>query len=186
MTLAPDTFAGLAGPEIDLFRLHLADYVGCGVEIGCLDGFSSAVILDAAPGLHLTSIDPFIPDSMESSLIGHEERYRANVAPYPGRSLLIKSYAQLETSRFADGALNFLFIDGDHNYHAVIQDLRLWTPKLKQNSLLAIHDSRMGRPGGANFHPGPSQAAAEVIYGQPERWRIVGEAFSLTLARKLK
>ncbi len=74
MKIADGTFAGLAGEEVELFRKVLAGVGGIGVEIGCLDGYSSAVILDASE-LHLTSIDPFIPDSME---INHyNEHYQA-------------------------------------------------------------------------------------------------------------
>lgn len=182
MKLAPGTFAGLSGTEIELFRELLAEMEGEGVEIGCLDGFSSAIILDSSR-LRLCSIDPFIPDSMEASLIGSEERYRHNVAPYGHRWELIKGYSH-EVIIGWQRPLDFLFIDGDHNYQAVARDIYQWTPLLKQGGLLALHDSRMHRPGGAKFHPGPSQAAMDYIFSKPEEWEIAGEAYSLTIARK--
>lgn len=166
-----------------LFETVLTGIGGLGVEIGCLDGYSSSVILGASR-LHLVSIDPFVPDSMEASLRGLPERYDANVAEFAGRATLIKDYSW-NAVRIWDKPLDFLFIDGDHRYAAVMKDFEDWTPKLKVGGLLAIHDSRMGRPDGANFHPGPSQVAREMIYGQPDKWQIVGEAFSLTVAKKL-
>lgn len=166
-----------------LFETVLANVSGVGVEIGCLDGYSSQVIL-AASKLYLTSIDPFIPDSMEASLCGLQERYAENVSFFEGRAALIKDYSW-NAVRIWDKPLDFLFIDGDHRYAAVVKDFEDWTPKLKVGGLLAIHDSRMGRPDGANFHPGPSQAAKELIFSKPDKWQVVGEAFSLTVVKKL-
>jgi predicted O-methyltransferase YrrM len=184
MNIVPDTFNGLAGPEIELFKKLLADVGGEGVEIGCLDGFSSVVILEFSK-LRLTSIDPFVPDSMEASLIGQKSRYLANVAPYGDRAALIQGFSQDVIIQW-DKPLDFLFVDGDHNHSAVLRDYYQWTPVLKVGGLFALHDSRMSRPGGANFHPGPSQVAFDQVFSRPELWEVVGEAFSLTVARKLQ
>jgi len=196
MKLAEGTFAGLHPLEVDLFRQHLKGTKGLGVEIGCCDGYSSAVILDAS-GLHLTSIDPFIPDSMEPSLVGSKERYLENVKPFDKegsvdrmtgrRSGLINGYAHDHAGHalsWTDERLSFLFIDGDHTYPAVLQDFEDWTPLLATGGILAMHDARMGRPGGAKYHPGPSQVAKERIFSKPEEWEVIGEAHSLVLARK--
>lgn len=190
MILAPGTFQGLHEDEVALFRQVLAGVSGQGVEIGCLDGFSSAVILDASE-LHLTSIDPFVPDSMEPSLIGLEERYRQNVAPYGARAHILKDYsgrvAMMKRAESVDPIaphLDFLFIDGDHDYENVLLDYEDWTPWLIPGGLLAMHDARMYRDHGATFHPGPSRVASEQVFGNPLQWEIVGEAFSLVIARK--
>ena len=182
MNFADGTFAGLAGEEIALFQKVLDQLQGDGVEIGCLDGFSTAHIL-ACSKLRLTSIDPFIPDSMASHLVGSRARFDDNIAPWKDRSTLIEDYSWNVAGRWRT-ALEFLFIDGDHLYPSVLRDLEEWTPHLKTGGILAMHDSRMPRPGGAPFHPGPSQVAAERVYGRPDRWEIIGEAFSLTVARK--
>jgi len=180
VNLAPGTNEGLHPTEVALFQRVLAGLEGEGVEIGCCDGYSSVVIL-AASQLHLTSIDPFVPDSMSPTLIGDEGRYRQNVAPFGDRATLIKGYSQ-HVPWVAD--IDFLFIDGDHTYEAVIDDWD-WTLYMKTGGLLAMHDSRMSRPGGAPFHVGPSRVADDLVYGRPNHWEIMGEAFSLTVARKL-
>jgi len=191
MKIAPGTFQGLHPTEEALFREHLKGVTGLGVEIGCLDGYSSAVILDASE-LHLTSIDPFIPDSMEASLIGSVVRYDANTWAFGSRSELITDYSHNAIGYWFSGVplarptdkLDFLFIDGDHTYPAVLQDFTDWTPLLKQGGILAIHDARMSRPGGANYHPGPSKVAKELVFDRPDAWEVIGEAHSLVLARK--
>lgn len=187
MKLAKGTFQGLAESEVELFRTHLKGVSGIGVEIGCLDGYSSAVILDASE-LHLTSIDPFVPDSMEASLIGRPHRYMENVGQFPGRSLLQACCSNQAAWKWRMEEevkpIDFLFIDGDHNYAVVLQDFTDWTPHLKKGGILAIHDARMYRPGGAPFHPGPSRVAEERVFANPLEWEILGEAFSLVIARK--
>lgn len=201
MKIAEGTFQGLHPDEVELFRTHLKGVSGVGVEIGCLDGYSSAVILDASE-LHLTSIDPFIPDSMEASLIGSKDRYLENVAPYGDRAELIEDYSEravgffgwhvfeydsvtgLPTKQEPMVTLDFLFIDGDHNVEAVWRDFNDYTPRLKPGGILAIHDARMFREGGAKFHPGPSRVAEERVFANPLEWEVIGEAFSLVIARK--
>lgn len=182
-TIVDRTFQGLTGEEVNLFQTVLRDKVGLGVEIGCLDGFSSTVIL-AASSLTLVSIDPFVPDSMEKSLIGNLERFKANTAPFASRSRLLKDFSQNVAPTWTQ-ALDFLFIDGDHTKEAVLRDYNQWTPFLKVGGILAIHDSRMFRPGGAPFHVGPSEVARDQVYANSRQWEIVGEAFSLTVARRM-
>jgi predicted O-methyltransferase YrrM len=181
----PATFAGftgLAGQETALFEELLADLGGVGVEIGCLDGFSTLVILKASK-LNLTSIDPLIADSMESSLKGDEPRLRSNLEKVKDRWTFIKDFSHKVAPTWTT-PLDFLFIDGDHSIEAVTRDYDQWVPFLKVGGILAIHDSRMSRPGGAGFHPGPSKLAAERIFGRPA-WKVIGEQFSLTVAVKL-
>lgn len=182
MNLAEGTFGGLGGEEIELFRKHITGMEGDAVEIGCLDGYGTAHLLECSK-LFITTLDPFIPDSMASNLIGSEERFWFNVEPWKDRVKLIKDYSWNVVINWQT-MLDLLFIDGDHQYVSVLRDFEQWTPLIKRGGLLAMHDSRMGRPGGANFHMGPSQVAREYVYGRPDRWEIIGEAFSLTLARK--
>lgn len=175
---------GLHPSEIDLFRLLLADVAGEGVEIGCMDGFSSMVLLETSPKLRLTSIDPFVPDSMDTSLIGDQARCRRNLAPYGDRwRLIVESSAFVATTWPCLAPLDFIFIDGDHNYFTVLHDLVAWAPHLKRGGILAMHDARMNR-GGPPFHPGPSRVANEFVCNLPEQWTILGEAFTLVVARK--
>lgn len=182
MNIVEGSWAGLAGDEIELFRKLLTGMEGEGVEIGCMDGFSTAHILECSK-LCLTSIDPFIGDSMAPHLVGSPERFYQNTAPWKERSFLIKDYSFNVIQKW-DKPLDFLFLDGDHNYMVVNQDFEQWTRMLKPGGILAMHDSRMFRPGGANFHQGPSMVARDLVYGKPDQWEILGEAFSLTTARK--
>lgn len=41
---------------------------------------------------------------------------------------------------FANGSLDFVFIDADHSYAAVCADIAAWSPKLRPDGVLAGHD----------------------------------------------
>jgi len=40
-------------------------------------------------------------------------------------------------SQFQDGSLDFVYLDGRHYRKAVLEDLNLWFPKLREGGLLA-------------------------------------------------
>jgi predicted O-methyltransferase YrrM len=145
-----------------------------GVEIGVLEGETSAFLLSLTDRLRLTGIDPIVTDSMEWSLIGSVDRINANTAPFVDRWTFIRDYSHNVHDRF--DSLDFVFIDGSHYYADVKRDCDLYLPKIRKGGLLFLHDSRMYR-GGAPFHPGPSQLADELIDGG---MKVVDEVFSLT------
>lgn len=68
---------------------------------------------------------------------------------------------------FADGSVSFCFIDGDHSYKAVRDDILAWLPKVHYNSCMAGHDID---------RPGVRQAVMEIFgtsYRQYEQCWIV-------------
>ncbi len=42
--------------------------------------------------------------------------------------------------QFADSSLDFVFIDGNHTYPAVKNDIKLWTPKIRSGGILSGDD----------------------------------------------
>jgi hypothetical protein len=45
-----------------------------------------------------------------------------------------------EVNSFDDLSIDILHIDGDHSFKSVYQDCTLWSPKLKKNGVLLMHD----------------------------------------------
>jgi cephalosporin hydroxylase len=41
---------------------------------------------------------------------------------------------------FQDGYFDWVYIDGDHSYEAVLNDLKAWYPKVKPGGYLALDD----------------------------------------------
>ena len=48
--------------------------------------------------------------------------------------------SQTASKIFKDGSLDLVFIDGDHRYTPVKNDILLWVPKLKRGGILCGHD----------------------------------------------
>jgi len=47
----------------------------------------------------------------------------------------------IEASKlFSDNEIDFVFVDANHSYEAVIEDLKHWYPKLKPGGIIAGHD----------------------------------------------
>lgn len=183
MNFVPGTFTGLHPDEISLFQKVIGGMEGEAVEIGCMDGFSTAYLLECSK-LRVTSIDPFIHDSEEKARFGHQDWLERNVAPWKDRHRLIVDYSW-DIALMWNLPLDLVFIDGDHTYLSVATDLKDWMPFIKLGGYLAVHDARAGYPGGPPNWPGPTRAVKELVRERPDIWAVVGEAVSLVIAQKI-
>jgi SAM-dependent methyltransferase len=52
----------------------------------------------------------------------------------------VKLPSEQAATLFADGSIDFVFLDGDHGYEAVLRDLCAWYPKVRPGGHLAGHD----------------------------------------------
>lgn len=71
---------------------------------------------------------------------------------------LISMRSHLAVDKFEDQSVDLIFIDGNHSYKAVKQDLELYWPKLKNGGVMTGHDY-----GDPNF-PGVVQAVNEFTH----------------------
>lgn len=53
---------------------------------------------------------------------------------------LISDYSYNVVDRFDDNSIDFIYIDGRHDYESVKRDLKLYLPKLKVNGIVGGHD----------------------------------------------
>jgi predicted O-methyltransferase YrrM len=76
--------------------------------------------------------------------------------------------------------IDLLFIDGNHDYEAVLQDYEQWSPLLKPGGTIAFHDVVLGD----NPDPvGPGMVIKEHIFDNP-RWTNVKLVDALLVAQK--
>jgi predicted O-methyltransferase YrrM len=54
--------------------------------------------------------------------------------------VILGTTSQFASELFVDETLDFVFIDGDHQYQSVRADLASWWPKVKPGGILAGHD----------------------------------------------
>lgn len=89
----------------------------------------------------------------------------------------IMGYSYDIVSDYADNSIDFLFIDGAHDYDSVKKDIHDWYPKIKFNGMIGGHDY------GNNTFPGLIKAVNEffgqenVTHIQPSAWLVDKEKF---------
>ncbi len=114
-----------------------------GVEIGVYKGEFSEVI--AKSGIQLYSIDPWNLYKDYGNSRGQkrlDEQYRQTkerLDKYPNVTIIRKSSMDA-LADFEDGSLDFVYIDGNHQFAYVAEDIYHWAIKLKKGGVLAGHD----------------------------------------------
>ena len=126
-------------------------------EVGIGYGFHAKSILDNTDVEKLFLIDPmqFYPN----------DAFATDVLSYGGFELLVKNIKMnlsahesrytwfrqrsvtIFNSQIADGSLDAVFLDGDHSYEAVSQDLPFWFSKLRSGGWLLGDDYESCHPG---------------------------------------
>jgi hypothetical protein len=129
--------------------LNAQKLTGHGAEIGVKEGKYSEQILHHWRGGLLLSIDPWRE-------FGEEYQDRANVTQskqdvfyretqvrlsrFGDRSKILRLTSEEAAGTIDDGSLDFAYLDAQHHYAAVKQDIELWWPKIRPGGLLCGHD----------------------------------------------
>lgn len=127
-----------------------------GAEVGVYRGEMSVHLLEGRPDLVLHMVDSWLPaeaqperyrrtrdprarESAERQAEHMREAERAT-AFAAGRRRIIRAHSLAAAERFPDRSLDFVFIDAEHTYEAVLEDVAAWLPKIRPGGLLAGHD----------------------------------------------
>lgn len=130
--------------------LNKNNLVGEGVEIGVQEGENAENILTLWQGKTLHLVDPWMkwPEMMyqdrtneidfEAALAKTVER----MSRFTGRSQIhrLPSAAAARMFRVQQKQFDFIYIDAQHSYESVTQDLRNWYPLVKPGGLFGGHD----------------------------------------------
>lgn len=135
-------FLGFTDMLSELSKIPIRN--GTMIEIGSYMGEST--MLFAASGLFekIYSIEPHdgIEEFNERENITWVEvvnEYELNTR-YFDNIELISDYSYNVVDRFDDNSIDFIYIDGRHDYESVKRDLELYLPKLKNNGIIGGHD----------------------------------------------
>lgn len=117
------------------------------VEIGVMHGVTTAVLRSAmSEGGVLTAIDPHpcgrLGVSFERAIAQRE------IGAVARGTVVLERKRSGEALAAWTGAIDFLFIDGDHSWRGIDADWRGWTPFVEAGGIVALHDTRAvpGRP----------------------------------------
>lgn len=130
---------------IDLFEKH--NYLGKGVEVGTFQGKYANHILQKWKGkLYLVDVWNRLDDQEykdASNNIEYEKIYRdcmENIRGNEQRCFMIRSHSKNAVDLFSDESLDFVYIDANHKYDFVKEDIEIWYPKVRVGGILAGHD----------------------------------------------
>lgn len=125
---------------------------GVCVEVGTWQGGFTESILEKSNVIKVFAVDPYkhfinseYPDAMNDMTQKQFDDLFNNVSDklktkYAGKIEFIRELSTSGAEKFADLSLDFVYIDGNHDYKYVLQDLKAWYPKVKYGGYLCGDD----------------------------------------------
>jgi len=112
-----------------------------GIEIGTRDGISAEAFCRSMSGLKLTCIDPYTVygEVAQQRKLDHSyAEAQARLADYDVE--ILRTTSREAARRFENESVDFVHIDGDHSFNAVVVDLIDYVPKVRKGGLVILHD----------------------------------------------
>jgi predicted O-methyltransferase YrrM len=126
-----------------------------GAEIGVLQGRFSIQLCLANPNLHLLCIDPYVQYEDYTDETGNamsDFYYHACLENLKNHNCeIIREFSLEAVKKIPNNSLDFVFIDGNHAFDHVVNDLTQWSKKVKIGGIISGHDYRVW-PREANIH----------------------------------
>jgi len=131
--------------RLDLVRwIRELDYK-TGVEVGVAQGEFSKLIVVGNEQIQLYGVDPWEPYKGYKDYIKQEsfnELYNEaqHRLQYFKRFHFVRKYSMDAAKDFEDNSLDFVYIDANHEYEYVKQDIIEWTKKVRSGGIVSGHD----------------------------------------------
>jgi len=115
-----------------------------GLEMGAEAGRYAEVLCKGNPEGKLYCVDawetyPGYREHVSQSQLGEiYESAKKRLSPF--NCELIKAFSIDAVKNFTDGSLDYVYIDGNHEYGFTIQDLNIWSKKVRPGGIIAGHD----------------------------------------------
>jgi len=123
-----------------------------GAEVGVAQGWHADMLCKENPEAKLYAIDVW--DKYE----GYNE-YRDRIDRYyeatkkllaDKNAVIVKKFSMDAVKDFKDGELDFVYIDGAHDFKNVAMDICEWSKKVRIGGMVFGHDYKRWKAGGAN------------------------------------
>jgi hypothetical protein len=112
-----------------------------GAEIGVHRGEYSETLCKNNPGLKLYGVDPYKAYDQynnQQEVDDYNEEAKTRLEPYNYRFITKPSLDAVRD--FEDESLDFVYIDGNHEFDYVTADMTLWSEKVKPGGIISGHD----------------------------------------------
>ena len=140
----PITVEGTRRLTLPAMFAALGYSVGC--EVGTELGYFAESLCAGVPGLDLTCVDPWLAYKGYREHVSQDklDRFHAlaveKLAPF---GVMIVRLPSVEAAALIpDGSLDFVYIDANHEFKHVVDDLYAWTPKVRIGGIVSGHDFR--------------------------------------------
>jgi predicted O-methyltransferase YrrM len=119
------------------------------VEIGSYCGSGSTIIANTFKNSKLFCVDPwekYVEDcsiydinKQELELKEAEQIFDKKILNY--NNVIKNKMASIEFAKnITNETIDFVYIDGNHQYSSVKEDIEIWKPKIKQGGIIGGHD----------------------------------------------
>lgn len=121
-----------------------------GAEVGVFAGHYSDILLNNIPGLELFCVDfwggytGYRDKGFDHHMIAAYNKAKATLE---GRATMIKAFSVEGAKQFDDESLDFVYIDANHEYKFVKEDIEAWTPKVRKGGIVSGHDYYVSKTG---------------------------------------
>jgi len=115
-----------------------------GVEVGVFEGEYTEIL--AKSGLKIFGVDPWL--DYENYVYGRNNQSKLNklyektikrLTPYPN-VYIIRKMSMDAVKDFDDNSLDFVYIDANHRFKYIAEDLCEWSSKVKMGGIIYGHD----------------------------------------------
>jgi hypothetical protein len=121
-----------------------------GAEIGVMQGgFANEILTTPVRKLHLIDAWQHVPGHPDNAISMSQGGHNCNettvitrfAKQIEQRRVVVHRMFSVEAARhFHPHSLDWIFIDADHTYQAVLDDLRTWSSKIKPGGVIMGHD----------------------------------------------
>jgi hypothetical protein len=154
-----------------------------GAEIGVLRGAYAKVLCQKNPNMRLFCVDPYL--AYEGFLPGPQNQKEQDdifneckkvVAPYNHE--FVRKTSVDAAKDFEDGSLDFIYLDANHRFEHVVNDLVAWVPKVRVGGVVSGHDfHRMSASTDAKNNPVhiPPALYGYTASNRISPWFVIGQ-----------
>jgi hypothetical protein len=112
-----------------------------GVEIGVGVGSNAMHLLDNSGIEILYGVDNWSVRSSSKA----QKSTKDNLAEYGERFKMLEMRSLEAVELFEDESIDFVYIDGNHRYKPVVEDIKAWYPKVRKGGFFGGHDYVVAR-----------------------------------------
>lgn len=142
-----------------------------GVEVGVAEGIYSQVLLEANPGVQLYAVDAYRAYGeyhdfrRQTNIDALRALASARLAPYKNCTF-VPEFSLDAVERFEPNSLDFVYIDANHSFQYVVNDICAWSSRVRPGGIVAGHDFEGRRGNTLAMH------VIEAVVGFTSAYRI--------------